>query len=423
MISLRATIISLFFASAIGVFADLQIYTPSPAPTQCAPVTLQWSGGAPPYFLAIIGSGDGAVAIQQYDGLFDTSFLWSTNITGGTSVEFTLTDITGTLAQSDLFVVQTSSDSTCLESSVPTQTLPVGVNAGASAGASAGAGATAVATAGVSEGSGGVSVGASAGAGGGTAGATAVATAGINEGFPESSSTGSSSTTLSTGSASVGSSSRGSMGTDAPAVSTTSPTSDSSPLPLTSTTSDTLSPGTRRTLPMGTIMGIVIGALIVLLTMIALLVWKRRQAIRSTPHPESAPADAAADLMKSTTRTTQLVAQPNRLKPLPAAPEYALNAADLPSRRLHAVPPDSQSQPSDSDATIHAISEVGQPATSDPLLDTDARRPPTEERPSADEVVLRARVQSQKAKLHESKRRTAVSAWLGGDRREPMRTV
>ncbi|EIW52028.1 uncharacterized protein TRAVEDRAFT_89834, partial [Trametes versicolor FP-101664 SS1] len=164
---LLATIISLFFASApVGAFAVLQIDTPSPAPTQCAPAILQWSGGAPPYFLAIVGTGDLAVALQRYDGLFDTSFLWSTNITARTSIALTVTDVTGTLAQSAPFIIHSSSDISCLESSVPsssdisrvldsttfeasTSMFPAGITAGASAGVSGGAGATAVATAGV----------------------------------------------------------------------------------------------------------------------------------------------------------------------------------------------------------------------------------------------------------------------------------
>ncbi|KAI0649132.1 hypothetical protein C8Q79DRAFT_1041602 [Trametes meyenii] len=120
MKSLSTSIVSAALLVAAVSAQDFQINTPNP-PTQCVPVQLSWTGGQAPFFLALIavcsikpGGQPSASALQQYSGLTTNSFTWSTNITAGTSIGFTLTDSAGNQAQSAAVTIQSGPDSSCL---------------------------------------------------------------------------------------------------------------------------------------------------------------------------------------------------------------------------------------------------------------------------------------------------------------------
>ncbi|KAI0359883.1 hypothetical protein OH77DRAFT_1517471 [Trametes cingulata] len=99
MKSLSASLVSVALLVA-AVSAQFQINTPNP-PTQCVPVQITWSGGNPPYFL-------------QYPNLQGTSFTWQTNISAGQEVGFTLTDSSGSVAQSAPVIIQSGPITSCL---------------------------------------------------------------------------------------------------------------------------------------------------------------------------------------------------------------------------------------------------------------------------------------------------------------------
>ncbi|KAJ3491766.1 hypothetical protein NLI96_g436 [Meripilus lineatus] len=120
--SLIAT--ALFATSAVAQF---MINTPANV-VVCQPTLLTWTGGTPPYFLRqmhlpflsdsiLPGATPGGEALQQFTGLTDTSFRWSTNIAAGTFIGLTLRDNTGATAQSAPFTINSGPDTSCLSSS------------------------------------------------------------------------------------------------------------------------------------------------------------------------------------------------------------------------------------------------------------------------------------------------------------------
>ncbi|TFK86760.1 hypothetical protein K466DRAFT_600043 [Polyporus arcularius HHB13444] len=110
--------------AAVAVATPPIIDTPVGA-TQCSPTELLWDGGAevsvessqmspqnPDSVKSIVN--ESRQILETFAGLTGHSFIWSTNIPGGEIVGVQLRDSTGTEAETALFEIVTSSDSSCL---------------------------------------------------------------------------------------------------------------------------------------------------------------------------------------------------------------------------------------------------------------------------------------------------------------------
>jgi hypothetical protein len=103
---------SLFVAGALA--QALTINTP-PDAVECEPTLLTWSGGTPPYFLSVTpGATPDGTALEDLGQQNGTSFSWNTNIAAGTSVDLTLRDNTGAIAQSAPFTIQAGATTACV---------------------------------------------------------------------------------------------------------------------------------------------------------------------------------------------------------------------------------------------------------------------------------------------------------------------
>ncbi|KAI0775221.1 hypothetical protein BD413DRAFT_296530 [Trametes elegans] len=217
---MKTSVVALaLFAAAVSA-QDFQINTPNP-PTQCVPVQITWSNGQPPFFLVSFacdasvktpnetghcssnfsikpGGQPTAAALQQYTGLTGNSFTWSSNITAGTSVGFTLTDAQGNVAQSAAVTIQDGPDSSCLNGgSASSTTVAGGTTSGTDTGAT-----TSTAPAASTTSTGAATTGASS---------TTGASTGASTGGSSRSSTGTASGSSSSASATGGSGNNGAM--------------------------------------------------------------------------------------------------------------------------------------------------------------------------------------------------------------------
>ena len=96
--------------------------------TECVPTNITWTGGTPPYSFQV-GLGASSETIRQFDGIFDTHFVWNTDVAAGTLVSIHLVD-EQTIVQSTLnpIAVSAGPDATCvhgvgtlLSTSLPTR--------------------------------------------------------------------------------------------------------------------------------------------------------------------------------------------------------------------------------------------------------------------------------------------------------------
>ncbi|EIN04805.1 hypothetical protein PUNSTDRAFT_92211 [Punctularia strigosozonata HHB-11173 SS5] len=119
----------------------LTINTPTSV-VQCQPIQLTWSDGTAPYFLSLLPGGQpSATPLESFDSTTSTSFTWTVNLPSGTSVTAQIKDSTGTIAYSDIFTIQSGSDSSCLTSSGV-----AGATSGGSSATTSGAAATTTGT-------------------------------------------------------------------------------------------------------------------------------------------------------------------------------------------------------------------------------------------------------------------------------------
>ena len=99
------------------------ITTPTDA-FQCIPLMLSWSGGSPPFSLAIVSSGI-ATPLQLYPDLSGLEFSWSSNISAGTTITFQLTDAEGDIAVSPAALTIQAGSNSCLPMSTSSTTQSV----------------------------------------------------------------------------------------------------------------------------------------------------------------------------------------------------------------------------------------------------------------------------------------------------------
>ncbi|KAF9475386.1 hypothetical protein BDN70DRAFT_883749 [Pholiota conissans] len=136
MKSIFATAAAAAVLLAGNALAQLTVNTPGPA-VVCQPLLISWTGGTPPYFLSVLpGNQPTAAALIDFGQQTGTQLTWTVNITAGTSLGLNLRDSTGTLAQSGVFTVQASSDTSCLTSSGSTTSPTTGTTTGTTTGGS-----------------------------------------------------------------------------------------------------------------------------------------------------------------------------------------------------------------------------------------------------------------------------------------------
>ncbi|KAL5503859.1 hypothetical protein ACEPAH_7930 [Sanghuangporus vaninii] len=109
--------IALFASLAAQVYA-LTVNTPTSV-VQCQPVLLTWTDGTAPYYPSIIPGGQvSASALKSFDSTSATQLTWTVDIAAGTSITVALRDSTGEQVYSDAVTIASSSDSSCVNSSV-----------------------------------------------------------------------------------------------------------------------------------------------------------------------------------------------------------------------------------------------------------------------------------------------------------------
>ncbi|CAL1716519.1 unnamed protein product [Somion occarium] len=85
---------------------------------QCQPIQFTWSGGTPPYFLALIPAAQPAApAIKQFPTQEGTSFTWNVDLPSGSTFTVSLKDSSGATAFSDIETVNSGPDDSCLNNS------------------------------------------------------------------------------------------------------------------------------------------------------------------------------------------------------------------------------------------------------------------------------------------------------------------
>ncbi|KIL67593.1 hypothetical protein M378DRAFT_191606 [Amanita muscaria Koide BX008] len=105
--------------AAASVYAQsFTINTPSNV-VVCQPLLIQWSGGTAPYFLSVLpGNSPSGQALESLGTFNGTSFSWKVNIAAGTSIDLTLRDSNGNLAQSAAVTINPGSDTSCVGQAV-----------------------------------------------------------------------------------------------------------------------------------------------------------------------------------------------------------------------------------------------------------------------------------------------------------------
>ncbi|KAK4684524.1 hypothetical protein P7C73_g5651, partial [Tremellales sp. Uapishka_1] len=109
-VATAAVLLSGSFAAAAATIA-----TPASL-IVCQPAALSWSGGTPPYILAVIPGGQvSAAALETLDDAeTGTSYTWTVDLAANTYITLKLTDSTGAIAYSSPLTIQAGSSTSCL---------------------------------------------------------------------------------------------------------------------------------------------------------------------------------------------------------------------------------------------------------------------------------------------------------------------
>ncbi|EIM90919.1 uncharacterized protein STEHIDRAFT_118131 [Stereum hirsutum FP-91666 SS1] len=100
------------------VSADLLVNTPTSV-VQCEPAQFTWQDGTPPYFLTLIPAGQpSASPLKDFGTQTGTSYTWKADLAANTNFDIALKDSTGATVYSSQVTIQTSSDSSCVNSTV-----------------------------------------------------------------------------------------------------------------------------------------------------------------------------------------------------------------------------------------------------------------------------------------------------------------
>lgn len=139
------------FLAAASVYAQsFTINTPSNA-VVCQPLSIQWQGGVAPYYLSVLSGNDPTgSALENLGTVNGTSFIWKVNIAAGTSIDLTLRDSAGNIAQTAAFSINSGTDTSCVGQAVSgtagTASATAAPTTGGTSGASTGTTATGTGT-------------------------------------------------------------------------------------------------------------------------------------------------------------------------------------------------------------------------------------------------------------------------------------
>ncbi|KAM5531978.1 hypothetical protein V8D89_014378 [Ganoderma adspersum] len=90
-LALRAPAMPSASTSSMPNDTELLVLHPPSSLTECVPANISWTGGMPPYSLQINLGAPGEM-VQQFDDIFATNFVWSTDVAAGTQVSFQIVD-------------------------------------------------------------------------------------------------------------------------------------------------------------------------------------------------------------------------------------------------------------------------------------------------------------------------------------------
>lgn len=135
-----------FFVTLAAQVAALTINTPASL-VQCEPAQITWtSDGTAPYFLTVIPGGQvSASPLKEFAQTSDTSVTWTVDLASGTSVTLALRDSTGNQVFTQAVTIQSSSISSCVNTSLDENSTASGSGTTAASGST-----TVSATSGVS---------------------------------------------------------------------------------------------------------------------------------------------------------------------------------------------------------------------------------------------------------------------------------
>ncbi|ETW83071.1 hypothetical protein HETIRDRAFT_450757 [Heterobasidion irregulare TC 32-1] len=96
----------------------LTVDTPASV-VQCQPIQFTWHDGTPPYYLSLIPANQpSAAAIKSFPTQTGTTYTWKADLEANTNFNIALKDTTGNQVYSALVTIQSSSDNTCLNTTV-----------------------------------------------------------------------------------------------------------------------------------------------------------------------------------------------------------------------------------------------------------------------------------------------------------------
>ncbi|RPD60513.1 hypothetical protein L226DRAFT_570016 [Lentinus tigrinus ALCF2SS1-7] len=116
------TIVFTILTSSTIAQSDLTFTNTPSHVAQCTPFTISWSGGLPPFNLAIVGPWVNT-PLQLYTELGSSSFNWSTDVPAGTTVSFQLSDAGGEMVRSQAALTVEPGPASCLPSSTSQTSL------------------------------------------------------------------------------------------------------------------------------------------------------------------------------------------------------------------------------------------------------------------------------------------------------------
>ncbi|CAK5284662.1 unnamed protein product [Mycena citricolor] len=125
-------------AQTTGPTINTPVAGGKPGAAQCEPLLIQWTGGAPPYFMSVENT-DTASTVVSFNNVNALQETWMVNVPTGTNLLLTVKDSSGTTGSSAPFQVVPGAGDSCLTSSGP-PTTPASAPASSSSTAASSAG-------------------------------------------------------------------------------------------------------------------------------------------------------------------------------------------------------------------------------------------------------------------------------------------
>ncbi|EIW52123.1 uncharacterized protein TRAVEDRAFT_75492 [Trametes versicolor FP-101664 SS1] len=108
--SVSFSVLACMAASVLAQNAPIVIDTPA-NPVQCQTTLVTWTGGSPPFDLVFVHDR----TAEHHTVTSGNSFLWTVDLPANTDTFVSILDGTSHTGQSDLFLIQPSTDNSCLQ--------------------------------------------------------------------------------------------------------------------------------------------------------------------------------------------------------------------------------------------------------------------------------------------------------------------